>query len=128
MQSKNWPPKARHKRWHQWLVDQGCLACGRPASLHHCVGAAGHHRKTWIGQDFVLPLCYDHHQGTAAGIHHNLAEFQRQALGRDFGLSRSQLETALFGRVVAVYRRQHAGALPCPADVLAVIEQYNKGA
>lgn len=115
-------PTAGQKRWHTWLAEQGCACCGAAANIHHCVGSTGKHNKVHIGQDFVIPLCYDHHQGPG-GIH---SDARQLALDWGYGsMSRKQLEKTIFNRLVAVYRRQR-GEYPCPPDVLAAIEGWHR--
>lgn len=70
--------------------------CGMPANLHHCVGSSAKHRKTWIGQDFVIPLCYEHHQGKG-GIHGDLSSIT--GFNSLFShMTRKQIEKTLFKR------------------------------
>lgn len=65
MISKNHQATAAQKRFHAALADMGCANCGQghDTCLHHAVGAAGRHNKLWIGQWWVIPLCWDCHQG-----------------------------------------------------------------
>ncbi len=113
-------PTAEQKRWHQWLAETGCYIGLGPACIHHCVGSTGRHNKVHIGQWFVIPLSYEAHQGPG-GIHGDLSLFKGQGLGE----TRKEIEKAIFGRLVAHYRRQH-GWLPVPADALAAIENYHR--
>jgi hypothetical protein len=65
-------PKATGKtqeqrQFHDWIASLGCLACGRPAEVHHILDAApgkATRRDHW----FVAPLCPDHHRGPL-GVH-----------------------------------------------------------
>ena len=77
MISKRHRPNARQVRWHQAVRALGCAwypgqgyesICTMAPELHHCRGASFKHRKLWVGQDFVVPLCRRHHQGPG-GIH-----------------------------------------------------------
>lgn len=111
-------PTAKQKRWHEWLAQQGCYLGIGIANLHHCVGSTAVHNKVWIGQDFVIPLSYEAHQGPH-GIHGDLSLFV------GLGETRKEIEKSIFARLVAHYRRQH-NELPCPADVLAAIQDYRR--
>lgn len=113
-------PTAAQKRWHTWLASQGCYIGLGPACIHHCAGSTAKHNKVEIGQWWVVPLSYEAHQGTQ-GIHGDLSIFAGQGLGK----TRKEIEKAIFGRLVAHYRRQH-GEYPCPGDVLQAIERYHR--
>lgn len=114
-------PSARQKRWHDWLRQQGCyLGMGEP-SIHHCVGSTAKHDKIHIGQDFVIPLSYEAHQGNG-GIHHSRSAFAGHGLGE----TRKEIEKTIFSRLVAHYRHQHHGELPMPADVYDAILRYSR--
>ena len=56
--------KTKAEKEHlNWVASQGCMICGKNASVHHVreFGEPRNHFKT-------IPLCYDHHQGQN-GIH-----------------------------------------------------------
>lgn len=111
-------PNARQRKWHSWLAQQGCYLGLGSACIHHCVGSTGKYNKIHIGQDFVIPLSYEAHQGPR-GIHGDLSIFD------GLGGTRKEIEKTIFSRLVAHYHRQHH-ELPCPADVLAAIEDYRR--
>ena len=114
-------PTARQKRWHGWLRDQGCYLGLGPAAIHHCVGSTARHNKLHIGQDFVIPLSWEAHQGPG-GIHGDLSLFH----GHGLGFSRKEIEKTIFRRMVETYKRQHDGEMPMDADVYVAILEYHK--
>lgn len=113
-------PTAAQKRWHQWLAETGCYLGLGPACIHHCAGSTAKHDKVEIGQWWVIPLSYEAHQGPG-GIHGDRSVFDGQGLGQ----TRKEIEKAIFGRMVAHYRRTH-GEYPCSADVLQAIGEYHR--
>ena len=86
-------PTAKQKHWHKWLRNQACCNCGHLASIHHCAGSSAKHNKVHIGQDWVIPLCYDCHQGDD-GIHKSLKAF-------DTDESRKEIEKQLFVKMIS---------------------------
>ena len=65
----NGNPNSRQKDWHNWLRDHGCFICYSYPSIHHIKGSKMK-LKGFVkpGEDYVIPLCYEHHQGSS-GIH-----------------------------------------------------------
>lgn len=63
------PTKKQKARWDK-IRELGCIVntplgvCGAPAAIHHAFTGGGGRRD----HDKVLPLCYEHHQGSQ-GIH-----------------------------------------------------------
>ena len=55
-------PTARQKKFHEFLASKGCAISGDPGNIHHAVGSSAKHKKTWIGQDFVICLAPRYHQ------------------------------------------------------------------
>lgn len=114
-------PTAAQKKWWDWLAQQGCyLGLGEPC-IHHCVGSTAKHNKIHIGQDFVIPLSWEAHQGPH-GIHADCQIFAGHGLGE----SRKEIEKTIFSRLVSHYCHQHQDTLPMPADVYAAIMDYHK--
>lgn len=62
-------PNAQEQKFHDWLREQGCAVCGRPAEIHHCVGSTAKHNKVELGHWWVIPLCEEHHRHQQNGIH-----------------------------------------------------------
>lgn len=63
MQSKNHKPTAKQRAWRETVRALGCYNhTGRPAEVHHVVGAAGRQDKVKIGHWFILPLCTECHR------------------------------------------------------------------
>ena len=110
-------PNAKQVRWHSWLRDRGCCNCGQSAALHHAIGSSGKHNKVHIGQDFVLPLCFDCHQGDD-GIHHSMNAF-------DTDESRKEIEKRLFVELVEIYINEN-NYPPCSDGVIAAIVDYRR--
>jgi hypothetical protein len=57
--------KSKEEKAHlNWVASLGCVICQKRANVHHVrsVASKRDHFK-------VIPLCYDHHQGSE-GIHH----------------------------------------------------------
>lgn len=72
-------PNARQKRWHDAVAQLPCVSCGAtPVHIHHCVGSTTKHNKVHIGQDWVIPLCYDCHQGPG-GVHGDMSRVRASA-------------------------------------------------
>lgn len=124
MISKNHAPTARQRRWHAWLAEQECCNCGSlPVCLHHCAGASAKNEGVWIGQDWVLPLCYECHQG-AHGIHADRLRFagepRKEAEKHLFaGLVERSLLSIDYGIDITIYD------VP-PTDVVEAIFSYHK--
>lgn len=60
-------PKRRYKpveleRFHAWVAEQGCLACGGDATVHHVTGYADRPGRFSRDHWLVVPLCPTHHQ------------------------------------------------------------------
>lgn len=81
-------PTAEQERFHDWVAEQGCWITGSPANIHHCVGSTAKFNKIHIGQWWVIPLCYDAHQGPH-GIHGD-----REIFNPD--MPRKELEKEIF--------------------------------
>ena len=73
VQQQRIKPKATGKteeqrRYHDWIASLGCLACGRPAEVHHVLDACpgkSTRRDHW----YVAPLCGDIHHRGPQGVH-----------------------------------------------------------
>lgn len=113
---------AAERRFHDWLRNTGCAICGSPTAIHHAVGSAAKHNKIHIGQWWVVPLCYEHHQGPG-GIHGDLSlfdVFDRTALGH----TRKEIEKSLFARFAAIYEERTGEQIP--KEVKEAIAGYHK--
>lgn len=115
-------PTSAQQHWHDWLREQGCGICGSPASIHHAVGSTGKHGKVEIGQTFVVPLCYDHHQG-AGGIHGDLSAFDLWDVSA-LGETRKEIEKSLFRMYSDKYMAETG--LSIPENVREAIQEYHK--
>lgn len=113
-------PNQRQQSFWEALADTGCCNCGGwPVSIHHCAGSAARHNKVKIGHWFVLPLCWQCHQGTD-GIHGLRARFnQWDESARTW--TRKGLEKFLF----AVVAQSEAGGM-VPDLVKKAIREYRK--
>jgi hypothetical protein len=69
----NNPTKAQRERWGR-IAALGCIICGRPADIHHCLITAGCRKN----HDLVIPLCPEHHRHGQYGvsIHAGKTEFE----------------------------------------------------
>lgn len=115
-------PTAQEKRWHDWLRDKGCAACGAPTAIHHAIGSTGRHNKIHIGQWWVNNLCYEHHQGQG-GIHSDLSaftDFDKMTLGR----TRKDIEKSIFRIFSYQYKKETGEAIPI--EVKEAIEGYRR--
>lgn len=115
-------PNAAERHWHNWLRERGCAICGQPTAIHHAVGSTGRHNKIHIGQWWVVPLCYDHHQGPG-GIHGDLSmfdAFDRAALGN----TRKEIEKSLFARFAEIYEKRTGELIP--EDVKSAVGDYRR--
>lgn len=50
------------------LSQIGCCICRKPAQIHHLTGHKYRGMGQKAGDEFTIPLCYDHHTGKE-GIH-----------------------------------------------------------
>ena len=121
-------PTARQKRWHDAVAQLPCVSCGAtPVHVHHCVGSTTKHNKVWIGQDWVIPLCYDCHQGPG-GVHGDMSRVRRM-IGHD-DISRKAFEKLMFDEAVIAVTdwcgiTLDSAILP-PADTHNAIMDYHK--
>lgn len=53
---------AAEKRHMDYVAQQGCLECGRPATVHHVTGYADRMGRFSRSDRLVVPLCPMHHQ------------------------------------------------------------------
>lgn len=110
-------PNAEQKRFHNFLAEHGCFECGAPAALHHAVGSTARHNKIHIGQWWVIPLCYDHHQGQG-GIHGDLGAFIKWR-----GCTRKEIEKAAF----SFYAEKYVTTMEdIPGEVIQAIADYRR--
>lgn len=56
------PPTAAQKRHWDYVAEQGCLVCGRGATIHHVTGYADKPGRFSRDHWLVVPLCPLHHQ------------------------------------------------------------------
>lgn len=75
MFSKNFRPKAVHKRFHDKLAKLGCIITAAPAQLHHIVGASYRQNGVWLGQWWLIPLSPELHMDGNVNITTNKTEF-----------------------------------------------------
>lgn len=61
------PTKADRARWDE-IIQNGCLVCGRAATIHH-VTASIHGGRLTRRHDRVVPLCPMHHQKVYDPLH-----------------------------------------------------------
>ncbi len=61
---KEWSKKIRSRKHLQYIREQGCLICYRPAQAHHLtfVDSDGLRGMRRTGDQFAVPLCDDHHR------------------------------------------------------------------
>lgn len=117
-------PNARQKRWHDAVAQLPCVSCGAtPVHVHHCVGSSAKHNKVHIGQDWVIPLCYDCHQGPG-GVHGDMSRINTQPDVPPVG--RKQFEKAAFDLVCRTHRVEQAGQVAPGSEVRAAIMGYHK--
>ena len=112
-------PNAKQKRWLTSIVRNGCMVCGEPASVHHCVGTKGKHNKIAIGHEWIVPLCYEHHQGPY-GIHFDLTKLQ--SMDGYAGLSRREIEKKLFANLVEM--EKFNPELPDPLIIDTIMDYH----
>jgi hypothetical protein len=55
-------PTMADKRHFARVVEQGCLVCASPATVHHVTGYADRMGRAPRRHDRVVPLCPLHHQ------------------------------------------------------------------
>lgn len=87
MKKPNNPTKSQREVWSK-LAEHGCVICGNHAQIHHA-GTGGGGRKN---HDFVIPLCFNHHQGVNGlhtigrkawqQLHGTEAELHREAMAK----------------------------------------------
>ena len=77
----NGNPSKDQKYWHEFLRECGCIVCGayNPA-IHHIKGSKMKLKGcVKPGEWFVLPLCYEHHQGVS-GVHARKSNYNQKDL------------------------------------------------
>lgn len=105
----------KQQQWQDFQRELGCAACGKPACIHHAVGASARHHKVEIGQWWTVPLCPEHHQGQS-GIHGDRALFGERR--------RQDIEKHLFQwTLTKAVNKGHP--LP-PQEVISAIEGYSR--
>jgi hypothetical protein len=57
---------SEERSYHGWLASLGCIACGRPAEVHHVMHAPCKQKRR--DHRFAVPLCAAHHRGKT-GVH-----------------------------------------------------------
>ena len=120
-------PNARQKRWHDAVAQLPCVSCGATlVHVHHCVGSSAKHNKVHIGQDWVIPLCPDCHQGPG-GVHGDMGRVQTFFHG---GIGRKEFEKMAFDETVRAVIdwcgiTLDSSILP-PADTHNAIMGYHK--
>lgn len=115
-------PNAAERHWHNWLREQSCAICGQPTAIHHAIGSTGRHNKIHIGQWWVVPLCYDYHQGQG-GIHNDLSAFGAHDKLR-LGSTRKEIEKSLFSIYASKYEAITGRKIP--AKVKEAIRDYRR--
>lgn len=119
MRSKGHTPSAKAKRWMVWVGECPCVNCSHwPVHVHHCAGATAKHNKVAIGDWWLLPLCYECHQGRH-GVHGDRARFWR--LSRN----RKTVEHHLFIALMSVARGAPGSPVQPPDAVVRAIEEYH---
>jgi len=73
---KNNPNIEQRRRWAK-VVELGCLVCGGPAELHHCLHECGMSQRN---HDHVAPLCAGHHRDADISRHRNPAGWSDEEL------------------------------------------------
>jgi len=115
-------PTAAQKRWHKWLGQQTCCGCNQDGvSLHHCAGSTARHKKQWIGQWWLVPLCYDCHQGTG-GVHGDMTAITFSGL---IDVTRKEFEKKAFSDMVRKARANELEDMP-PQEIIDCIAGYHK--
>lgn len=61
LKKKSNEPSAKQRKLWDRMRDIGCIVCSshRGVAIHHCGTGAGGRKN----HDFIIPLCYVHHQG-----------------------------------------------------------------
>lgn len=108
------PPTASERAWREWVRLQGCAHCGAPAAIHHAVGSTGRHQGIEIGHWWVIPLCYEAHQGPH-GIHGDRAIWG--------GERRKEIEQRMF---MGLAERYSPGGGAIPAEAIEAIRGYRR--
>ena len=106
-------PSKAQKDWHEWLRNCGCFICSDDAAIHHIKGSKMK-LKGFIkpGEWYVLPLCYNHHQGDE-GVHTNKRNFEK----------RHGTEKEMFERAVETYEIENRAYPMSEEDFNAIMER-----
>lgn len=117
-------PNRWEQDWQDWQRDGGCIVCGDPAMIHHCVGTGkqAYQDGIYVGQKFTLPLCWCHHQGPF-GIHNSPLVMAEQA-GIN-GTTRKEIEKELFAVSLERYEIEK-GNLPFDDDTVRAILSWSR--
>ena len=109
------------RKWHSWLADRGCVITQGPAEIHHVVGASAkqkyHFETHWIGQWYVLPLCYELHR--SPNVEGSIAK-SRNSFERIYGP-----QFNLFLNKVQEYYNEN-NVLPFDEDILRAIGEHER--
>lgn len=68
------------------LVDslEYCLVCGRPHPHKHEIFFGQRNRKLSIKYGFVIPLCYEHHEGNNSPHHNREIDLRYKRMARQY--------------------------------------------
>lgn len=116
MLSKNFKPKAIHKRFHDNLFKLGCIVTGSFPQLHHIVGSSYRQDGVWIGQWYLIPLSPDLHMDGNVNVTSNKVEFYEKVGS----------EKNLFINTLSNYIIEY-GEMPLPAKELFAILSCKEG-
>lgn len=82
----NGKPSSMQKRFHEWCRERGCIITTyMNPSIHHIKGAKMRLKgvKGYAGEWYVLPLCFDYHQGKSYAIHRDKKAFEEISEGTE---------------------------------------------
>lgn len=116
MRSKNWRPKAIHKKFHDKLFELGCIITRQWPQLHHVVGASYRESGEWIGQWYLIPLSPALHMDGSVNVTSNKTEFYKKVGS----------EKKLFWLVMQKYVETYNDC-PLSAEVIAAIYHCREG-
>ena len=69
------------------IAEMGCVICGAPTEIHHCLGAKfGSGKGMKAGDEKTFGLCYPHHRGED-GIHRGVESWEAK-----YGTQETHLE------------------------------------
>lgn len=86
---------SQKRAYHDWIAEQGCLVCRRPATVHHVTARADAKGRLARFDHVVTPLCPVHHQ-IQFGPRESVEALSHQGFYREYGIDLLATANALW--------------------------------